>query len=143
MLRTLYFIGDITQKVKLAMYICKSKTEEMAIIITDECINCGACEPECPNNAIYEGGAEWRYSDGTSLTGMITTLNGDDVVADDAHEPVDMDVYYIVTDKCTECVGFHDEPQCAAVCPVDCCVDDPDFRESEDELLAKKDFMHL
>ena len=56
----------------------------MAITITDECINCGACEPECPNNAIYEGGAEWRYSDGTTLTGMITTLNGDDVVADDA-----------------------------------------------------------
>jgi ferredoxin len=27
----------------------------MAIIITDECINCGACEPECPNTAIYEG----------------------------------------------------------------------------------------
>jgi NAD-dependent dihydropyrimidine dehydrogenase PreA subunit len=26
----------------------------MAIIITDECINCGACEPECPNTAIYE-----------------------------------------------------------------------------------------
>ncbi len=37
----------------------------MAIMITDECINCGACEPECPNNAIYEGGAEWKYSDGT------------------------------------------------------------------------------
>ena len=31
----------------------------MAIIITDECINCGACEPECPNTAIYEGGIEW------------------------------------------------------------------------------------
>ena len=27
----------------------------MAIIITDECINCGACEPECPNDAIYQG----------------------------------------------------------------------------------------
>ncbi|MBL7945411.1 MAG: 4Fe-4S binding protein, partial [Flavobacteriales bacterium] len=39
----------------------------MAIMITDECINCGACEPECPNNAIYEGGAEWRLADGTSL----------------------------------------------------------------------------
>ena len=26
----------------------------MAILITDECINCGACEPECPVNAIYE-----------------------------------------------------------------------------------------
>ncbi|MGZ4005509.1 4Fe-4S binding protein, partial [Staphylococcus aureus] len=24
----------------------------MAIKITEECINCGACEPECPNNAI-------------------------------------------------------------------------------------------
>jgi ferredoxin len=115
----------------------------MAIMITDECINCGACEPECPNNAIYEGGAEWRYSDGTSLTGMITTLNGQDTLADKEEEPGDMDVYYIVTDKCTECVGFHDEPQCAAVCPVDCCVDDPDFEEGEDELLAKKDFMHL
>jgi ferredoxin len=115
----------------------------MAIMITDECINCGACEPECPNNAIYEGGAEWRYSDGTSLTGLITTLDGEEIDATDSFEPVDMDVYYIVTDKCTECVGFHDEPQCAAVCPVDCCVDDPDHRESEDELLAKKDFMHL
>ena len=27
----------------------------MALIITDECINCDVCEPECPNNAIYEG----------------------------------------------------------------------------------------
>ncbi|MEY4603419.1 MAG: hypothetical protein RIT43_711 [Bacteroidota bacterium] len=115
----------------------------MAIMITDECINCGACEPECPNNAIYEGGAEWRYSDGTSLSGMITTLDGNDLMADEAHTPVSMDVYYITHDKCTECVGFHDEPQCAAVCPVDCCVDDPDYRESEFELLAKKDFLHL
>ena len=40
----------------------------MAIIITDECINCGACEPECPNNAIYEGGVEWTWGGGTSLT---------------------------------------------------------------------------
>ena len=115
----------------------------MAIMITDECINCGACEPECPNNAIYEGGAEWRYSDGTSLAGLITTLDGEEIDATQTFEPKDMYVYYIVTDKCTECVGFHDEPQCAAVCPVDCCVDDPEHEESEDELLAKKDFMHL
>ncbi len=27
----------------------------MATIITDECTNCGACEPECPNNAISQG----------------------------------------------------------------------------------------
>ena len=27
----------------------------MALIITDECINCDVCEPECPNEAIYMG----------------------------------------------------------------------------------------
>lgn len=31
----------------------------MALMITDQCINCDVCEPECPNNAIYEG--EERY----------------------------------------------------------------------------------
>ena len=40
----------------------------MAIMITDECINCGACEPECPNNAIYEGGATWKFADGTGFS---------------------------------------------------------------------------
>ena len=115
----------------------------MAIMITDECINCGACEPECPNNAIYEGGAEWAFADGTSLKGTIKSPSGKELDATEEQEPVDMDVYYIVTDKCTECVGFHDEPQCAAVCPVDCCVDDPEHEETEEELLKKKDFMHL
>ena len=115
----------------------------MAIIITDECINCGACEPECPNNAIYEGGAEWRYSDGTSLLGMVTNNEGKNVDADKENEPVDMDLYYIVPDKCTECIGFHEEPQCAAVCPVDCCVPDEDNEETEVDLLKKKDLMHI
>ncbi len=27
----------------------------MALIITEECINCAVCEPECPNVAIFEG----------------------------------------------------------------------------------------
>lgn len=27
----------------------------MALLITDECINCDVCEPVCPNEAIYEG----------------------------------------------------------------------------------------
>ena len=116
----------------------------MAIIITEECINCGACEPECPNHAIYEGGAEWKYSDGTGLRGIINPITGGpEVDADGLMEPKSMDVYYIVHDKCTECVGFHDEPQCAAVCPVDCCVDYPDYRESKESVLQKKAFMHL
>ena len=27
----------------------------MALIITEDCVNCGVCEPECPNEAISEG----------------------------------------------------------------------------------------
>lgn len=102
----------------------------MAIIITDECINCGACEPECPNTAIYEGGVEWTWAGGTAL---------DD---DSEQEPVSDEFYYIVSGKCTECNGFHEEPQCAAVCPVDCCVPDPDHEETEDVLLERKAQLH-
>ena len=115
----------------------------MAIMITDECINCGACEPECPNNAIYEAAEPWAISDGTSVSGEYTLMNGEVVDADDEQEPVADDFYYIVPDKCTECIGFHEEPQCAAVCPVDCCVPDPDHVESEDTLLNKKEQLHL
>ena len=113
----------------------------MAIHITDECINCGACEPECPNNAIYEPGAEWAFTDGTALSGTII-INGNSVEAEARHTPVSDEVYYIVPDKCTECVGFHEEPQCAAVCPVDCCLPDPEHVEEEAQLLNKKTLMH-
>ncbi len=75
----------------------------MAYIITEECINCAACEPECPNEAITAGD----------------------------------DVYEIEPDKCTECVGHFDESQCAAVCPVDCCVLDLDHKETKEELMTK------
>lgn len=113
----------------------------MAIIITDECINCGACEPECPNTAIYEGGVEWTWGGGTSLK-EVEMEDGASISGTAEMEPVSDEFYYIVSDKCTECMGFHEEPQCAAVCPVDCCVDDPDYRETEEELLAKKEWMH-
>ena len=115
----------------------------MAIYITDECINCGACEPECPNNAIYEGGVEWKIADGTSLTGSYTLEDGSHVSVDSEQNPVSDEFYYIVPDKCTECVGFHEEPQCAAVCPVDCCLPDPDREETEEQLLARKEALHL
>ncbi len=115
----------------------------MAIKITDECINCGACEPECPNGAIYEPNAEWSFSYKTSVTGSFTSKSGITGDAEASHEPVSPEFYYIVTDKCTECVGFHDEPQCASVCPVDCCVPDPDNVESKEELTAKKDALHV
>ena len=115
----------------------------MAIIITDECINCGACEPECPNNAIYEGGVEWAISDGTNVQGTYTLEDGTEVAVDAQQPPVMEDFYFIVPDKCTECMGFHEEPQCAAVCPVDCCVPDPEREETEEQLLARKDRLHI
>ena len=80
----------------------------MATTITEECINCGACEPECPNAAITQG----------------------------------EDIYVIDPKLCTECVGFHDEEACAAVCPVDCCVQDPSNVETEETLYARLATVH-
>lgn len=79
----------------------------MALLITDECINCDVCEPECPNSAIYAGEI----------------------------------IYEIDPDKCTECVGHFDEPQCVVVCPVDCIPKDPEHLESEQQLLLKYKFL--
>src|SRR5271167_339187 len=95
----------------------------MATTITSECINCGACEPECPNTAIYAGGVPWE-------------LNGAPGAA------IAQDIYYIVPSKCTECVGFHDHEACAAVCPVDCCIPDPANLESEAVLLQRARELH-
>lgn len=103
----------------------------MAIRITEECINCGACEPECPNTAIYEAAMPWSWAEGTGL------------VDNTKRDPISKEFYYIVPDKCTECQGFHEEPQCAAVCPVDCCVPDPDRVETREELLEKKSKLHI
>ncbi len=115
----------------------------MAIIITDECINCDACVSECPNNAIYEPDEEWAYADETALSGMVTVPgSNNEVDADEMNEPVSDEFYFIVSDKCTECKGFHDEPQCASVCPVDCCILNEDHVETEEVLLEKKVWMH-
>jgi len=80
----------------------------MATHITQDCINCGACVPECPNEAISEG-------DG---------------------------VYVIDSENCTECVGFNAKEACQAVCPVECCVPDPEKVESEEQLLARAIALH-
>jgi len=50
--------------------------------------------------------------------------------------------FVIDPDRCTECVGAEDEPQCKLVCPADCIVPNPDFAESPDELLAKYEALH-
>ncbi|MCX7809183.1 MAG: YfhL family 4Fe-4S dicluster ferredoxin [Deltaproteobacteria bacterium] len=80
----------------------------MATHITNDCINCGACEPECPNGAISPGD----------------------------------EIYVINPDLCTECVGFHDYEACQAVCPVECCLPDPNRVESEEVLIQRALALH-
>ncbi|MEX0648974.1 MAG: 4Fe-4S binding protein [Balneolaceae bacterium] len=115
----------------------------MALTITDTCINCGACEPECPNQAIYEPGVEWSMAEGTSITGMVKLNSGEEVDAEELQDPISDDFYFIVADKCTECKGFHDEEQCIAFCPVpDCIITHLDHEETEEELLARQSLLH-
>ncbi len=80
----------------------------MATHITSECINCGACEPECPNQAIKEG----------------------------------TDIYVIDPNLCTECVGFFEKEACQAVCPVECCLPDPERTEVEANLIQRALALH-
>jgi ferredoxin len=46
-------------------------------------------------------------------------------------------IYEIAPQRCTECVGHYEEPQCIVVCPVECIENDPDHVESAEQLLAK------
>lgn len=46
-------------------------------------------------------------------------------------------IYVIDPDRCTECVGYYDEPTCIGVCPVDAIIIDPDNTESIEELKYK------
>ncbi len=75
----------------------------MALWITDACINCDVCEPECPNQAISMGA----------------------------------EIYEIDPQRCTECVGHFDEPQCVQVCPVECIPVNPSYVETKEQLLAR------
>ena len=74
----------------------------------------------------------------------------DDCTACDACKPVcpneaisvGSPIYLIDPDKCTECVGAHDEPQCVDVCPADCIIPDPKHVESPEQLQAKYARLH-
>ncbi len=46
-------------------------------------------------------------------------------------------IYEIDPNKCTECVGHFDEPQCVQVCPVECIPVNPDVVETQEALLHK------
>jgi ferredoxin len=53
------------------------------------------------------------------------------------------EIYVIDPDLCTECVGHYDMPQCVEVCPVECIPKDPEREESQEELMAKYERLHV
>lgn len=65
----------------------------MAVYITEECINCDACSPECPVAAI---------------------------ISDESDKnPYETMRYYVKPESCVECVGHADAPRCAEACPTE------------------------
>lgn len=78
----------------------------MSVIIDDSCITCDACLQQCPVNAIV----------------------------DDQNNPTGKKQYYVQPEKCVECVGIYDDPQCAAICPsIGCITWDLPFTQQFDE----------
>lgn len=61
-------------------------------MITDECISCDACAPECPVAAILDAANEKNPKD---------------------------DMYYVKPESCVECVGHAEAPRCAEACPTE------------------------
>ncbi|HHE05902.1 MAG TPA: 4Fe-4S dicluster domain-containing protein [Epsilonproteobacteria bacterium] len=65
----------------------------MAVQITEECINCDACAPECPVAAILDDS--------------------------NVKNPNEGERYYIKPESCVECVGHADAPRCMEACPTE------------------------
>ena len=72
----------------------------VTLLITEDCINCKACDTICPTNAIYPGGKDYQLKNIKYKA------------------PV-KEHYYIVQDKCNFCEGVYEEPECANICPMD------------------------
>lgn len=81
----------------------------MSVIINDTCITCDACLQQCPVGAIV----------------------------DDMHNPTGKKQYYVQPEKCVECVGIYEDPQCAAICPsIGCITWDMPFTKPYDAHFA-------
>ena len=78
-----------------------------------------------------------------AITGDCTACDACKPVCPNEAIAVGDPVYVIDALKCTECVGAEDEPQCQLVCPVEnCIVQNPDFSETQEELLEKYRALH-
>lgn len=84
----------------------------MSVIIDESCITCDACLQQCPVNAIVN----------------------------DTDNPTGENRYYVQPEKCIECVGIYDDPQCAAICPSIGCItwDMPFSKEFTEHFLNEE-----
>lgn len=88
----------------------------MSVIIDETCITCDACLQNCPVNAIV----------------------------DDMNNPTGESRYYVQPEKCIECVGVYDDPQCAAICPsIGCITWDMPFTTEFDEYFLNAEMYKL
>lgn len=88
----------------------------MSVIIDDTCITCDACLQQCPVNAIV----------------------------DDMNNPTGNKRYYVQPEKCIECVGVFDDPQCAAICPsIGCITWDMPFTKEFDGYFLNEEIYKL
>jgi ferredoxin len=71
----------------------------MTMMITENCINCGACAVECPTEAIFEPGENWKI------------LGKSFLALSNEH-------FFIVKDICDECLSLK-KIRCISVCPMD------------------------
>ena len=65
----------------------------MAVMITNECISCDECAPECPVAAILDDSSD--------------------------RSPYEGEYFYVKPETCVECVGHADTPRCAEACPTE------------------------
>lgn len=88
----------------------------MAVMITDNCINCDACIEVCPVQAI---------------------------VGEDESPREDWEFTYVKPEKCIECVGHAEEPACAAECPTEDCIvwDMPYTADYNDYYVNSSDYV--
>lgn len=75
----------------------------MALEIIESCVNCWACLPLCPNQAILPPAPRGNRA------GPSQAVPG----------PLGGEHFLIDADKCTECVGDYADAQCAAICPIE------------------------
>src|SRR6187397_286422 len=83
-------------------YRSEEEARVMALLITDECISCGACLPECPNEAIFE-----TRSDAETKGNHVGDGQG-----------VGDNIYVIAHDRCTECVATLTNPSALRFAPL-------------------------